>query len=85
MKGTDIDGDGVNDSWIPKNIEQFPNIFINIFDRYGRRVFKIEDNEQGWNGLYNDTNLPTGDYWYVIKLNGAEDTREFIGSFTLYR
>ncbi|WP_394747697.1 T9SS type B sorting domain-containing protein [Spongiimicrobium salis] len=79
------DGDGVNDSWIPRNIEAYPNIFINIFDRYGRRVYKIEDNAEGWNGLYNDANLPTGDYWYLIKLNGAEDRREFIGSFTLYR
>lgn len=27
----------------------------------------------------------TGDYWYIIKLNGEEDAREFIGHFTLYR
>ncbi|WP_350287513.1 T9SS type B sorting domain-containing protein [uncultured Croceitalea sp.] len=79
------DGDSLNDYWLPRNIEQFPNIFINIFDRYGRKVYKLEDNEEGWSGLYNDTDMPTGDYWYIIKLNGEEDTREFIGHFTLYR
>ncbi len=79
------DGDGLNDNWLPRNIEQYPNIFIHIFDRYGRKVYQLEDNEEGWNGLYNDTDLPTGDYWYIIKLNGESDQREFIGHFTLYR
>ncbi len=78
-------GDGNNDKWMPKNIEQFPNIFISIFDRYGRKVYQIIDNEDGWNGLYEDADLPTGDYWYKIKLNGEDDKREFIGHFTLYR
>jgi gliding motility-associated-like protein/uncharacterized repeat protein (TIGR01451 family) len=79
------DGDGQNDLWIPKNIEQFPNIFIKIFDRYGREVYRIEDSEEGWNGFYQEATLPTGDYWYIIKLNGEEDKREFVGNFTLYR
>lgn len=79
------DGDGLNDTWLPRNIEQYPNLFIHIFDRYGRKVYQLEDSPEGWNGLYNDTNLPSGDYWYVIKLNGANDAREFMGNFTLYR
>ncbi|MFS4467369.1 T9SS type B sorting domain-containing protein [Maribacter sp. 2210JD10-5] len=79
------DGDGNNDMWIPKNIEQFPNIFIKVFDRTGRQVYKLPDNVEGWDGLYNDTNLPSGDYWYIIKLYGENDKREFVGHFTLYR
>jgi gliding motility-associated-like protein len=79
------DGDGENDRWIPRNIAQFPDIYINIFDRYGRTVYTIQDNDEGWDGFYQKNTLPTGDYWYVIKLNGPEDQREFIGHFTLYR
>ncbi|MEM9000690.1 MAG: T9SS type B sorting domain-containing protein [Bacteroidota bacterium] len=79
------DGDGLNDLWRPENIEQYPNIFINIFDRYGRSVFKFQDNQDGWDGFYQENELPTGDYWYIIKLNGIADRREFIGHFTLYR
>jgi gliding motility-associated-like protein len=78
------DGDGENDFWIPKNIAQYPDIFIKIFDRYGREVYILAD-DNGWDGLYQDTDLPTGDYWYILKLNGEEDKREFIGHFTLYR
>ncbi|MFS4416775.1 T9SS type B sorting domain-containing protein [Maribacter sp. 2307ULW6-5] len=79
------DGDGQNDVWIPRNIQQFPDIFIKIFDRYGRHVYTIQDNDEGWDGFYEENTLPTGDYWYIIKLNGEQDQREFVGNFTLYR
>lgn len=78
-------GDGANDIWKPKNIEIYPDIFISIYDRYGRTVYRFKDNEDGWNGFYQNSELPSGDYWYIIKLNGEADTREFVGHFTLYR
>lgn len=79
------DGDGLNDTWGPKNIEQYPNIFITVYDRYGRKIYRFKDNEDGWDGFYDVENLPAGDYWYIIKLNGETDTREFVGNVTLYR
>ena len=79
------DGDGQNDFWIPRNMEQFPEILIKIFDRYGRVVSEQSVDSQGWDGTYSGKELPTGDYWYVIKLNGERDEREFVGHFTLYR
>ena len=79
------DGDGQNDFWRPRNQEGFPKILTIIFDRYGREVYRMGLNDQGWDGLYHNTELPTGDYWYVIKLKGEEDDREFVGHFTLYR
>ncbi|CAM4414381.1 T9SS type B sorting domain-containing protein [Zobellia roscoffensis] len=78
-------GDGANDIWKPKNIEIYPDIFVSIYDRYGRTVYRFKDNEDGWDGFYQESNLPSGDYWYIIKLNGEADTREFVGHFTLYR
>ncbi len=79
------DGDGQNDFWTPRNMETFPEILIIIFDRYGREIYEMDLNDQGWDGLYQKSELPTGDYWYVVKLNGVEDNRELIGHFTLYR
>ncbi|MEG3660064.1 T9SS type B sorting domain-containing protein [Arenibacter palladensis] len=78
-------GDGSNDTWKPKNIEIFPNITISIFDRYGRKIHSMLSNTPPWEGSYQESNLPAGDYWYIIKLNGDEDSREFVGHFTLYR
>lgn len=79
------DGTGQNDFWIPRNMETFPEILIIIFDRYGREVYRMGANDSGWDGLYKESELPTGDYWYAVRLNGVEDNRELIGHFTLYR
>ncbi len=79
------DGDGLNDRWLPENIEGWPEIIIKIYDRYGRVVEDDVVDRNGWDGLYNQNELPSGDYWYVIKLNGENDDREFVGHFTLYR
>jgi gliding motility-associated-like protein len=79
------DGDGMNDTWVPRNMEGFPEILTIIFDRYGRELYRITLNSTGWDGMYQGSMLPTGDYWYVVKLNGERDEREFVGHFTLYR
>ncbi|EAR02806.1 putative hemagglutinin/hemolysin-related protein [Maribacter sp. HTCC2170] len=79
------DGDGNNDFWIPENLEGFPEILIKIYDRYGRVVEDNVVDQNGWDGTYHGAELPTGDYWYIIKLQGENDDREFVGHFTLYR
>lgn len=79
------DGDGLNDTWLPDNLEAFPNVLMIIFDRYGRELYRMRYGDIGWNGIYNNSELPTGDYWYIIKLQGENDDREFVGHFTLYR
>ncbi|KUJ61073.1 hypothetical protein AR687_14135, partial [Flavobacteriaceae bacterium CRH] len=62
----------------------YKNLTFDIFDRYGRVVAKYHVGEK-WDGKYNGAELPTGDYWYVLKLNDEKDDREFVGHFTLYR
>jgi large repetitive protein len=79
------DGDGNNDSWLPLNIEPYPEILIKIYDRYGRVVEENVVDKNGWDGKYHGADLPTGDYWYMIQLHGENDDREFVGHFTLYR
>ena len=79
------DGDGTRDTWIPDNLEGFPDVLIIIFDRYGREIYRMRYGNAGWDGRYQGTELPTGDYWYVVKLQGENDDREFVGHFTLYR
>ena len=66
------DGDGQNDTWIPRNIEPYPEILIKIYDRYGRVVEEDVVSKNGWDGIYHGTELPTGDYWYVIQTQWRE-------------
>ena len=77
-------GDGVSDEWGPGCTINYKNLEYLIFDRYGRQIEKYNLGQK-WNGKYKGEELPTGDYWYILKLNDPKDDREFIGHFTLYR
>ncbi|WP_298901709.1 T9SS type B sorting domain-containing protein [uncultured Psychroserpens sp.] len=77
-------GDGVTDTWSPGCTENFPNLTFDIFDRYGRKVATYRVGEY-WDGRYNGTELPTGDYWYVVQPNNPAVAKEYVGHFTLYR
>ncbi|MCB4797964.1 T9SS type B sorting domain-containing protein [Neotamlana laminarinivorans] len=77
-------GDGVLDGWGPDCANQYTNLTFDIFDRYGRKIATLGVNDK-WDGKYKGKELPTGDYWYIVKLNDKEDDRNFVGHFTLYR
>lgn len=77
-------GDGTADTWTPGCTENYPNLTFDIFDRYGRKVASYHVGEV-WDGRYNGTELPTGDYWFVVKTNDPTVDKEFVGHFTLYR
>lgn len=69
-------GDNVNDTFELQNIEfVFPDYEIQIFNRYGRQVFKGNVTTGFWNGKSNQSGtfggdvLPTGVYFYVLKFN----------------
>ncbi len=63
-------GDGVNDDWDIKNIDQFPNAEVIVFNKNDEAVFKSRGYKDAWNGKYKGSLLPPGEYKYQIKLNG---------------
>jgi len=78
-------GDGDNDRWRPKKMEDFPNAFVHVFDRNGRRMATLKPGES-WDGIYAGKPMPSGDYWYTIDLNDElRDGRKIYGHFSLYR
>jgi len=76
-------GDNQNEYWYPRNSDYFPNMEVKIYDRYGR-VVAILDQVSRWDGTYDGTPLPTGDYWYVVNAND-KSKQQYVGHFTLYR
>lgn len=65
-------GDGINDVWrVPKSY-LFPDLSIEIFNRWGSLVWSAtgEKAAKGWDGRTNNgKELPIGTYYYVIKFN----------------
>ncbi|NNL79838.1 MAG: T9SS type B sorting domain-containing protein, partial [Flavobacteriaceae bacterium] len=77
-------GDGISDEWGPGCTEDYPNLTFDIFDRYGRKVATYRAGEY-WDGKYDGKELPTGDYWYVVRPNSTVLGKDYVGHFTLYR
>ncbi|WP_299002048.1 T9SS type B sorting domain-containing protein [uncultured Tenacibaculum sp.] len=80
------DGDGDNDYWYPREVEDYHDIKVFIYDRYARKIINFQGIQQGWDGTYDGRPLPSGDYWYTIyfkELSGQE--KKIMGHFTLYR
>lgn len=64
-------GDGKNDTWHIRGISILSNANIKIFDRYGKVFFDRKvTSDYVWNGEYMGRNVPTGDYWYIITIEG---------------
>jgi gliding motility-associated-like protein len=61
-------GDGINDNWKIPLLYNFPNCKLEVFNRYGQRLFYSEGYNQPWNGTYNGKLLPVGTYYWMITL-----------------
>ncbi len=67
-------GDGINDKWVIEMTMLYPAAEVEIFDRWGTRVFfsKGYDESQYWDGTFNGSELTMDSYYYIINLkNGA--------------
>ncbi|AZA80826.1 hypothetical protein C1637_11560 [Chryseobacterium lactis] len=58
--------DGINDVLNFSIISKYGNFAGNIFDRYGKEVFKITSKNPIWDGKYLGRPLPTDTYWYKL-------------------
>ncbi len=78
-------GDSYNELWEIDMKGLYPQAEIEVFDRYGRRVFysKGYDESQYWDGTYDGKELPIDAYYYVINLkNGSQ---RLSGTVTIIR
>ena len=73
--------DSVNDTFNLFGLDCFESSEVYIFDRYGKLLYSARNRVVSWDGTFNNKELPTNDYWYVIVADGLELT----GHFTLKR
>lgn len=59
-------GDGVNDVWVIEYLDSYPEVRVDIFNRFGVRVYASIGYTKPWNGTLNGSDLPVGTYYYVI-------------------
>jgi gliding motility-associated-like protein len=61
-------GDGINDRWLVVNNGGVcaTQIAVSVFNRYGNLVYKNDNYNNDWIGVYNGKPIPDGTYYYVV-------------------
>jgi gliding motility-associated-like protein len=76
-------GDGINDTWYVRDIQNFPDNEVCIYNIYGNEVYRKKSYANDWKGTYNGSELPDGTYYYVLKFDGSSEV--FKGSLDILR
>ncbi|NER10280.1 gliding motility-associated C-terminal domain-containing protein [Muriicola jejuensis] len=74
-------GDGVNDFFEIQGIDALSDYEISLFDRYGKLIVNAKGEPLRWDGSYNNRLMPSGDYWYTVRIE--DHTKQ--GHFALIR
>jgi gliding motility-associated-like protein len=78
------DSDGWNDVWNIKELENYPNCTVKIYNRWGHLIFESAGYETPWDGSFGGSPLPSGSYFYVIEL-GPGSLAPLTGSVTIIK
>lgn len=67
-------GDGVNDTWMLRELATFPDNEVIILNRWGDVVFSASPYQNDFDGTFNGSPLPSGTYYYIIKLDNISES-----------
>ncbi|QHS60205.1 T9SS type B sorting domain-containing protein [Chitinophaga agri] len=72
-------GDGKNDYFFIRGIEQYPGSELEIYNRWGSQVYRTVNYSNNWSGA----GLSGGIYYYVLKINMARAVKVYKGYIEL--
>jgi gliding motility-associated-like protein len=59
-------GDGVHDKWIIQYLDSYTGCTVDIFNRYGQKIYHSEGYTTPWDGTINGKPVPVGTYYYIV-------------------
>ncbi|PAC26727.1 hypothetical protein BWI92_25065 [Flectobacillus sp. BAB-3569] len=77
--------DGHNDIWYIVGTEQFEEIEVSIFNRWGNLIFYSRGYKDPWDGKFNGEDLPSDTYTYQIKKGSLDENYVYSGTVNLFR
>lgn len=66
MEAFTPNGDGINDQWLVTSGNCLRSARVEVFNRYGNKVFENDNYQNNWDGTYKGDPLPDGTYYFVI-------------------
>lgn len=77
-------GDNYNDTWIIDNLELYPNMKMQVYNKWGNIVHEQEGVYSPWDGSSKGVQLPSETYYYILILN-QENRDPITGNITIVR
>ena len=77
--------DNINDYWKIDDLSNLYQAQIFIYDRYGKLLKQLNPDDIGWDGTYNDKDMPADDYWALIEYSINGSKKRFRSHFSLIR
>ncbi len=77
-------GDGQNDTWEIKNLEELDSYDIVVYDGFGSEVFRSKSFNP-WDGKYGGNDLSVGSYYYLIKYELLGQSEVVTGVISILR
>ena len=59
-------GDGIHDKWVIGFLDTYPGCTVEIFNRYGQRIYYTIGYSNPWDGTINGKPVPVGTYYYIV-------------------
>ena len=59
-------GDGIHDRWVINFLESYPGCTVEVFNRYGQRIYYSIGYTNPWDGTVNGKPVPVGTYYYIV-------------------
>ncbi len=84
-KGFSPNGDGKNEVWWIEDIEKYPNNRVQIFNRWGNKIFDMKsynNQDRAWGSqssiglVVGNAGVPDGTYFYIIDLGDNSASRK---------
>ncbi len=75
-------GDGINDRFVIRNLDQYPVNNLQVFDRSGRLLYEKANYANDWDGSVNGKILAKDTYFYILTVKGQVVKK---GTVTLVR
>ncbi|GAB3248796.1 hypothetical protein GCM10027347_05450 [Larkinella harenae] len=75
--------DGLNDNWVIRGIENYPDCRVEVYNRWGNPVFVSKGYAEPWDGRSQGQDVPPAMYHYVIKPGDSQPQRS--GSLLITR
>ncbi|MCE3279058.1 MAG: gliding motility-associated C-terminal protein [Bacteroidetes bacterium] len=76
-------GDSNNDTWYIGNIQKYPDNKLEVYNRYGKLVYRTSHYSNNWDGRVSGEELPSGTYFYDLDL--GKDEGKHHGTITIVR